>query len=242
MSNNKLTVENWVKILRDVLDIVSPILVFGPTGTSKSTACMKAAVETGRPVYKIQCTPDTDRSAIIGSMGIRDGNTIHLDGPAVLAMRAGGVLVLEEIDRLERAADSDVQAVMDDLLNMQIIDTHGQPVKPKEGFRVLATTNANNPLDSMSAAVADRFRVVIPALFPCEEAMATLEERERTLVASHYKHSAKNWSWSAGLSFRRVLAFQKLKSSVGEETAAVLTFGNGANEFLSQLASASNNS
>lgn len=230
--------QNWTETASTLLkNGISPVCFFGPPGTGKSY--LPQVIFGAQKTFRVQCTPGMDRADFIGTQGLRNGTSQHVPGPAIRAFREAACLVLEEIDRAPEDIQSLLQAIMDSPEQACILDSEGNAIRPEPGFIVVCTTNSLNPLESLPGPISDRVKVFLPCTTPATEALAKLTKASRKLCESYYAAKAGEWSFTASISFRRLLTLQELVASGLEITdAAKLVFGKSADEVLSAWANA----
>lgn len=117
-----------------------PMFITGPTGNGKSTMVEQACARNKREFIRLQIGPHTDEDQLIGSKTLVDGNIEIVEGPVLIAMRTGAVLLLDEIDLGET---SNIMGAMQSI-------TEGKPyyfklkneiITPAPGFTIVATAN-----------------------------------------------------------------------------------------------------
>ena len=143
------------------------VVLEGPPGTGKSTLLRSIAADTGQEVVFVEGNAELTPARLVGqfdpSQVLAEGYRAEhfVDGPLITAMRQGGLLYMEELNR-----------VPEETLNVLItVLTEGEIAVPRLGtvvagkdFRLIA---AMNPFDAVgtarvSQAIADRMcRVVL---------------------------------------------------------------------------------
>jgi cobaltochelatase CobS len=80
-----------------------PLYVFGPTGSGKTSLIKQLAARLNYPVFEVTGHSRLEFPDLVGHLSVRDGNMEFQYGPLALAMRFGGLFLLNEIDLLEPA-------------------------------------------------------------------------------------------------------------------------------------------
>jgi len=130
-----------------------PVLLKGPTGCGKTRFVefmawfLAEKVGKARPqpngigaLYTVSCHEDLTARDLIGRYIMKGGEAVWVDGPATMAVRAGGILYLDEVVE----ARKDVAVVIHPLTDYRRvlpIDTLGEVVKAPESFMVVASYN-----------------------------------------------------------------------------------------------------
>lgn len=138
------------------------ILLEGPTGTSKSTVLRVIAEEWQIPLVFVEGNADLTPGRLLGyhdparvlQEGYRADNFI--DGPLLQAMRQGGFLYIEE---LNRAPDDTLNALLTAMAERQVQVPRAELVVAEATFRVIATMNPYDNIGTtpLSSSVQDRF-------------------------------------------------------------------------------------
>jgi MoxR-like ATPase len=205
------------------------VLLYGPPGTGKSAWAHYAF---DGQVERVTLHRQQYYDDLIGSYALMNGTTEWKDGPAVRAFRNGRPLVLDEFDQFSPECRCALHAVMDDLSVAGILLPTGETVRPKEGFCVIATSNAHP--SELPDALADRFDLVLCADRPADGLLGRLSVGAQTVIRNHYERSNVQ-RWTAPLSARAMLALAKLEGA-GVKGAAALIFGEGAADIVNAMA------
>lgn len=204
-------------------------LLYGPPGTGKSFAALSGAGD----VRNVTITPDTPAAELRGHYHPRGGEFVWVDGPVVSAMRAGCRVVLNEIDHAGGDTLSFLLAAMDNRESCRITLPSGETVTPARGFHVVGTMNGRP--DDLLPALRDRFSAAVEIAEPHPAAIdalpVDLQNAARGTVTA---------TGSDQITLRSWLAFARLRSAIGPETAAQAVFGANWQAVLDSLATAAN--
>jgi magnesium chelatase subunit D len=143
------------------------VVIEGPPGTGKSTLLRSIARKNGRAVVFVEGNAELTPARLIGQFdpaqvlaeGYRPASFV--DGPLLTAMREGGLLYLEELNRVP---EETLNVLITVLAEGEIAVPRLGPVRAGPDFRLIA---AMNPFDAIgtarvSQAIADRMcRIVL---------------------------------------------------------------------------------
>lgn len=131
------------------------ILLMGDAGVGKSSVIVELAARLGVPVFQMACSGKTRFQHFVGSRELVNGATKWVDGPLTRAMREGGILLLDEVTRLDPGEQMNLAAVLDERSTLTVPDT-GEVIKPHALFRVAATGNSGGFGDESGAYVGEK--------------------------------------------------------------------------------------
>jgi MoxR-like ATPase len=158
------------------------ILLEGPVGTGKTTLALDVARSLGRPVFRVDGDGRYTEQKLVGSFDpklvlergfVRES---FLPGPLFQAMEAGGILLMNELNRMPEMVQNVLLPALDEgLLQIPVLGT----VRAQSGFCVIATQNPREFVgtSALSEALLDRLEWV--GLGPMSE------EEEQLIVSGH---------------------------------------------------------
>ncbi|MDV7396385.1 AAA family ATPase, partial [Arthrospira platensis SPKY1] len=133
-------------------------------------------------------TTESDESALLGGFRLVNGQTVYQDGPVVIAMRRGAVLLLDEID----LASHKIMCLQPILEGKPFLNKHtGEVVHPVEGFTIIATANTKGKgsddgrfigTNILNEAFLERFPITVEQEYP-SKAMET------KILKKHFEQS-----------------------------------------------------
>jgi len=153
------------------------ILIEGPVGVGKTVLATAIAEFLGRTIFRVdgderyteqKLTGWFDPPVVMQKGYVEDA---FISGPLVLAMKTGGILFINELNRLNEGVQNVLLPAMDEgKIEVPRIGT----VHAREGFLIIATQNPREfvATSSLSEALSDRFEL-LPLSYQSEE-----EERE----------------------------------------------------------------
>lgn len=131
------------------------LMLIGDAGVGKSSVVVEIASRLNIPVFQMACSGKTRFQHLVGSRELVGGETRWVDGPLTRAMREGGILLMDEVTRLDAGEQMNLAAVLDARSTLTIPDT-GEVVKPHPRFRVAATGNSGGFGDDSGAYVGEK--------------------------------------------------------------------------------------
>lgn len=151
--------------IRACLQARKNVLLEGPVGVGKTHLALAVCQELGRPIFRIDGDSRYSEQKLTGWFDpptvLEKGyvNEAFFSGPLVEAMRKGGVLFINELNRLPEGVQNVLLPAIDE--RMILIPRLGE-VHASEGFVVIATQNPKEfvATSHLSEAILDRFELV----------------------------------------------------------------------------------
>ncbi len=165
----------WMVI--DEKDIPFNPRLIGKPGVGKTTLAYAAARRLTRPVYLFQATMDTRPEDLIVTPVIGpDGKIQYAASSLVTAMVKGGVLILDEGNRMSEKAWASLAPLLDDRRYVESIIT-GLRIKAAPEFRFVVTMNEDASTFEVPEYIHSRLQPQIFIDFPeADEELAILAE------------------------------------------------------------------
>ena len=115
-----------------------PVFITGLSGNGKTMMVEQVGAQLERELIRVPITIETDEDDLLGGFRLSDGDTVWHDGPVVRAMKAGAVLLLDEIDLASNKIMC-LQPVLEG--NPVFLKKIGKLITPAPGFTIIATAN-----------------------------------------------------------------------------------------------------
>jgi cobaltochelatase CobS len=149
------------------LDAAEPLYVFGPMGSGKSSCIRQLAARLNYPVFEVTGHGRMEFTDLVGHHSVHQGGMRFEYGPLALAMKHGGLFLLNEIDLLDPSTAAGLNGTLDGQ-PLCIPENNGELIAPHPMFRFAATANSNGGSDEtglyqgvlrQNIAFMDRFRL-----------------------------------------------------------------------------------
>ena len=194
---------NNIKTIESVLQAGQffPIFITGLSGNGKTLMVEQVCAKLKRPMVRVQITPETDESDLIGGYQLVDGNTVFQEGPVMQALKTPNcVLLIDEIDR----GSNKIMALQGILEGKPYMNKKtGEIVKLAQGVNVIATANTKGQGDdtgSFSAAsiideaFLERFAFTIEQDFPSQAAEKRILQKVDPSMSDELAHDLTKWA------------------------------------------------
>lgn len=154
----------WLRISADELPL-NPRIV-GEPGLGKTTLACAVGNRVGRDVYIFQCTMDTRPEDLIITPVLTGERTIEYRASAVVtAMLAGGVVLLDEGNRMPERSWASLAPLMDD---RRYVESEVAAVKvvAHPDFRLCVTMNSDASVYELPSYIRSRLKPTIEIVPP----------------------------------------------------------------------------
>lgn len=150
------------------------LMIEGPVGVGKTILAVAVAKHLGRPIYRVDGDERYTEQKLSGwfdpPIVLEKGyiEEAFLPGPLTNAMRDGGVLFINEMNRMPEGVQNILLPAMDEgLIEIPKIGT----VRAEQGFVLIATQNPREfvATTALSEALSDRFELLLLDYQPEEE-------------------------------------------------------------------------
>ena len=149
-----------------------PVFITGLSGNGKTTMVEQVAAKLGRECIRVNISIETDEEDLVGGNTLLDGNIVYREGPVLMAMRRGAILLIDEIDRGSNKLMC-LQSVLEGkpLFNKKT----GELIHAKEGFTIVATANTKGrgtedgrfiAAQILDEAFLERFPITVEQEYP----------------------------------------------------------------------------
>jgi len=152
--------------------IFYPVFITGLSGNGKTTMVEQVAAKLKRECIRVNISIETDEDDLIGGNTLHDGNVIYREGPVLMAMRRGAVLLVDEIDR----GSNKLMCLQSILEGKPFFNKKtGEMIYPEKGFTIIATANTKGrgtedgrfiAAQILDEAFLERFPITVEQEYP----------------------------------------------------------------------------
>ena len=128
------------------LEQSDPLYLFGPVGAGKTSLLKELAARINYPVFEITGHSRLEFPDMVGHLTVKDGQMSFQYGPLALAMKYGGLFLINEMDLLDPSTAVGFNSVLDGS-PLCISENGGEIISPNPLFRFAATANTNGASD-----------------------------------------------------------------------------------------------
>lgn len=219
------------------LETGEKMLLSSEPGYGKTSVVAHFANRMQKPLFVVNMTLETAGAQLIGHFIPKGGEFVWNDGPIAAAMKAGGILLINEIDHAGPDASSTLHFACDDpeVARMTLPNQEKEVLKPSPGYQVVATMNGVH--DDLTPALLDRFLIRIELKEINPEAVASLSADLRKFASPATLVGQGAARQSVGM--RALAGFDRIRKNLGDEKASALVFGPRSDDFLTALKLAS---
>ena len=148
-----------------LLNKPEPLYIYGPLGSGKTSCVKQLAARLNYPVFEVTGHGRLEFTDLVGHHTVQNGSMSYVYGPLALAMRYGGLLLINELDLTPPEVVAGLNSVLDGA-PLCIPENNGEIIIPHPQFRFVATANSNGGGDEtglyqgvqrQNAAFLDRF-------------------------------------------------------------------------------------
>lgn len=149
-----------------------PVFITGLSGNGKTTMVEQVCAKLKRECFRVNISIETDEDDLIGGSTLIDGNIVFREGPVLVAMRKGAILLIDEIDR-----GSNKLLCLQSILEGKpyFNKKTGEVIVPAQGFNVIATANTKGKGNEdgrfiaaqiLDEAFLERFPITVEQEYP----------------------------------------------------------------------------
>lgn len=130
----------FFKDLRNIVksNMFYPVFITGMSGNGKTLMVEQVCAELQRECIRVNISIETDESDLLGGPTLVNGNVVTRDGPVIIAMKRGAILLIDEVDRGSNKLMC-LQGILEG--KPYYNKKSGELVHPKKGFSIIATAN-----------------------------------------------------------------------------------------------------
>lgn len=188
---NKITFQHTTASRRlwRTLDRAKPSAAIGPSATGKTLAATAYAAVRKMSIYVMQCSEETDKGDLRGTMCLRDGATLFMYSPLIKSLQdtnPNGVLFLaDELNSMRTGGQIAIHSITQSDFNARIVVPEtGETFVPNPKWRFCATWNPGyGGTRPISEALLSRLSITEFDTMPPDLEHRILSDRYPTLLA-----------------------------------------------------------
>ena len=149
-----------------------PMYITGLSGNGKTMMIEQVCAAEKREMVRVNITIETDEDDLLGGFRLIDGRTVWQNGPVIVAMERGAILLLDEVD----LGSNKMMCLQPVLEGKSIyIKKINKVITPSAGFNVIATANTKGKgsddgrfigTNVMNEAFLERFSITMEQEYP----------------------------------------------------------------------------
>lgn len=150
-----------------------PTYVVGPTGNGKSTMIEQICAKNKRGLIRVNLNMMSDEDQLIGTKTLQNGNIEIVEGPVLIAMRTGSILLIDECD----AGAANTLLCLQPILEGKpyYFKLKNEMIHSAPGFNIIATANTKGKgsddgryigTNVLNEAFLERFAVTFEQSYP----------------------------------------------------------------------------
>jgi cobaltochelatase CobS len=143
---NYLFHESSREVIVWMLEKSDPLYLFGPAGAGKTSLVKELASRVNYPVFEVTGHSRLEFPELSGHLTVENSQMTYQYGPLSLAMKYGGLFLLNEIDLLDPATAAGLNSILDGS-PLCLPENGGELITPHPMFRFVATANTNGASD-----------------------------------------------------------------------------------------------
>lgn len=174
VKDDKFVPFGFYKDLKNIINskVFYPVFVTGLSGNGKTTMIEQVCADLKRECIRVNISIETDEDDLIGGNTLVDGNIVYREGPVLLAMKRGAILLIDECDRGSNKLMC-LQAILEG--KPYFNKKTGEVIHPAEGFQIVATANTKGrgtddgrfiAAQMLDEAFLERFAITVEQEFP----------------------------------------------------------------------------
>jgi len=155
-----------------------PVMLKGPTGCGKTRFVEHMAFRLRRPLITVACHEDLFASDLVGRYLLQNEETVWMDGPLTMAVRAGAICYLDEVVEARKDTTVVIHPLTDNRRRL-VVDKTGENIPAHPDFMMVVSYNPGyqSILKDLKQSTRQRF-VSLGFDYPETEKEAHIVSRE----------------------------------------------------------------